>query len=189
MAQAAAFDVIVMDIMLPSQSGLKVTQKLREGGNRTPILMLTALDSMTDVVRGLDLGADDYVTKPFAFEELLARLRAVSRRGPIPRSVSLELGDLKLDTATHTVTRGSRKLSLTPTEFSLLELLLRNAGRPLTRNAILESVWGFDAEVEANTVEVFVKLLRSKVDAPFEQKLIHTVRGIGYCLRLPEDEP
>jgi DNA-binding response OmpR family regulator len=151
------------------------------------MLMLTARDSVSDVIKGLDTGADDYLTKPFSFEVLLARLRAVSRRGPIPRSVSLHIADLLLDTTTRQVTRGGQAISLTPREYGILELLFRNLGRPMSRDAILEAVWGFDAEVEANTVEAFVRLLRNKIDAPFERKLIQTVRGVGYCLRLPEE--
>jgi DNA-binding response OmpR family regulator len=184
-ALASSFDAIILDITLPRLDGLTVAQRLRRALNRTPLLMLTARDSMADIVKGLDTGADDYLVKPFAFEVLLARLRAVSRRGPIPRSVLLQCGDLCLDTATRRVTRRDQVINLTPREHSLLELLLRNAGRPVSRNAILESVWGFDAEVEENTVEAFVRLLRNKVDAPFETKLIHTVRGFGYCLQLP----
>ena len=186
MAQAAGFDAIVLDLTLPVLDGLIVARRLRESGNQTPLLMLTARDSMADVVKGLDIGADDYLTKPFSFQVLLARLRAVSRRGPIPRAVCLQLGDLRLDTATRQVSRAGQALSLTPREYGILELLLRNAGRPLRRDAILEAVWGFRADVEENTVEAFVRLLRNKVDAPFNVRLIHTVRGVGYCLRLPE---
>jgi len=186
LAQASSFDVIVLDVTLPRMDGLTVARHLRRASNQTPILMLTARDSMADIVKGLDTGADDYLTKPFAFEVLLARLRAVSRRGPIPHSVTLQCADLMLDTATRRVTRDGRLISLTPREYGILELLLRNAGRPVSRTTILESVWGFESEVEENTVEAFVRLLRNKIDAPFEPKLIHTVRGIGYCLRLPE---
>jgi DNA-binding response OmpR family regulator len=188
-AQSSNFDVIVLDIMLPRMDGMTVARRLREAANQTPVLMLTARDGMADVVKGLDIGADDYLTKPFSFEILLARLRAVSRRGPIPQSVLRRVADLTLDTATRRVTRRGELLNLTPREYSLLELLLRNAGRPVTRAAILESVWGFDSDVEENTVEAFIRLLRNKVDLPFEPKLIHTVRGIGYCLRLPDHEP
>lgn len=186
MAQASRFDVIVLDIVLPRLDGLGVARRLRKSSNQTPLLMLTARDSMADVVKGLDTGADDYLTKPFSFEILLARLRALERRGPIPQTVRLQLADLCLDTTTRRVTRRGQSISLTPREHSLLELLLRNAGRPVTREAILESIWGFDNEVEENTVEAFVRLLRNKIDLPFDQKLIHTVRGIGYCMRLPE---
>jgi DNA-binding response OmpR family regulator len=186
MAQTSAFDAIVLDIMLPRLDGLTVARRLREASNRTPILMLTARDSIFDVVKGLDLGADDYLTKPFSFEVLLARLRAVSRRGPVSHPVCLEVADLCLDTTAHRVTRNGQLVTLTPREHSLLELLLRNAGRPVTRDTIIESVWGFDSEIGENTVEAFVRLLRNKIDLHFEPKLIQTVRGVGYCLRIPE---
>ncbi len=185
-AQSCVFDAIILDIMLPRMDGLAVARRLREAGNRTPVLMLTARDTMSDIVKGLDVGADDYLTKPFSFEVLLARLRAVSRRGPISHSVQLQFADLCLDTATRRVTRQGRLVNLTPKEHRLLEVLLRNAERAVSRDTILESVWGFDTDVEENTVEAFVRLLRGKIDAGFEPKLIHTVRGIGYCLRLPE---
>ena len=185
-AQATAFDAIVLDVMLPRLDGLQVARRLRELSNRTPILMLTARDALSDIVKGLDAGADDYLTKPFSFEILLARLRAVSRRGPIPQSLWLTFADLRLDTASRQVTRGGKPVNLTPREFSLLELLLRNARRVVRRETILASVWGFESDVGENTLEAFVRLLRNKVDSPFDPKLIHTVRGIGYCLRLPE---
>lgn len=184
-AQSAQFDVILLDVMLPRLDGLAVARRLRELSNQTPVLMLTARDSVADIVKGLDTGADDYLTKPFSFEVLLARLRAVSRRGPIPQRVCLEFADLSMDTASRRVTRQGKALSLTPKEHSLLELLLRNAERTVSRSKILESVWGFDSDVEENTLEAFIRLLRSKVDFPFEPKLIHTVRGVGYSLRLP----
>ncbi len=185
-AQSSAFDVLILDVMLPRIDGLTVARRLREAGNRTPVLILTARDKVADVVKGLDVGADDYLTKPFSFDILVARLRAVSRRGPIPQSVCLKFADLCLDTAARRVTRHGCPVTLTPKEHSLLELLLRNAERAVSRSTILESVWGFDSDVEENTLEAFVRLLRGKIDAPFEPKLIHTVRGVGYCLRLPE---
>jgi DNA-binding response OmpR family regulator len=183
-ARVTQFDVIVLDMMLPKMDGLTVARRLREARNQTPILVLTAKDAAADVIRGLDAGADDYLTKPFSFEILLARLRAVSRRGVIAQPVCLEAADVKLDPATRRVTRGTEELSLTPREFSLLELLLRNSGRVVRRETILESVWGFDCDVNENTLEAFVRLLRLKVDTR-EPKLIHTVRGIGYALRVP----
>jgi DNA-binding response OmpR family regulator len=183
-ARAAQFDVIVLDTMLPRMDGLTVARRLRDSRNQTPILMLTAKDAAVDIVRGLDSGADDYLTKPFSFDILLARLRAVSRRGAIPQPVRLELANLRLDPATRRVTRGKQSLNLTPREFSLLELLLRNSGRVVRRETILESVWGFDCDVNENTLEAFVRLLRLKVDAQ-EPKLIHTVRGVGYAMREP----
>ncbi len=185
-ALSCSFDVLLLDVMLPRIDGVALARRLRHASNQTPVLMLTARDSMTDVVKGLDAGADDYLTKPFAFEVLLARLRAVSRRGPIPQAVVLRCADLALDTASRRVTRAGRVMNLTPREYSILELLLRNIGRPVSRTVLLETVWGFDSEVEENTLEAFVRLLRNKVDAPFEPKLIHTVRGMGYCLRSPE---
>ena len=182
MARSADFDVIVLDVMLPGMDGLAIAQKLREARNQTPVLMLTARDTAANIVAGLDAGADDYLTKPFSFEVFLARLRAVSRRGAIPWPVCLEVADLKLDPSTRRVTRAGKAVSLTPREFSLLELLMRNHGRVIARDTILESVWGFDTDVAENTIEAFVRLLRLKVDAS-EPKLIHTVRGIGYVIR------
>jgi DNA-binding response OmpR family regulator len=186
MAQSGPFDAIILDVMLPRLDGLQVALRLRELSNQTPVLMLTARDGLSDVVRGLDAGADDYLTKPFSFEILFARLRAVSRRGPIPQPLWLTYADLRVDIATREVTRRGQSVNLTPREFSLLELLLRNARRVVRRETILTSVWGFDSEVGENTLEAFVRLLRNKIDSPFEPKLIHTIRGIGYCLRLPE---
>jgi DNA-binding response OmpR family regulator len=183
-AQATPFDVIVLDRMLPKLDGLTVARRLRDSRNQTPILMLTARDAAADVIQGLDAGADDYLIKPFSFEILLARLRAVSRRGAIAQPVCLEIADVKLDPATRQVTRGADSLNLTPREFSLLELLLRNSGRVVRRETILESVWGFDSDVNENTLEAFVHLLRLKIDTR-EPKLIHTVRGVGYSLREP----
>jgi DNA-binding response OmpR family regulator len=181
-AGAAAFDVIVLDVMLPRMDGISITRRLRQSRNQTPVLMLTARDTACDVVLGLDCGADDYLTKPFAFDVFLARLRAVSRRGAIPRSVCLEVADVKLDPATRQVTRGEEDISLTPREYGLLELLMRNPGRVIGRETILESVWGYGCEVNENTLEAFVRLLRLKVDSR-EPKLIHTVRGVGYMMK------
>ena len=181
-ARCSTFDVIVLDVMLPRMDGNAVARKLRECRNPTPILMLTARDGAADVVAGLDSGADDYLTKPFSIEILLARLRAVSRRGAIPRPAFLEVADLKLDPASHDVTRAGRAISLTPREYTLLELLMRNSGRAVSRDTILESVWGFGSAVNENTLEVFMRLLRLKVDTR-ERKLIHTVRGFGYMMR------
>jgi DNA-binding response OmpR family regulator len=182
MARSTEFDVIVLDVMLPGMDGLAIAQKLREARNQTPVLMLTARDTAASVIAGLDAGADDYLTKPFSFDVFLARVRAVSRRGAIPRPVCLEVADLKLDPSTRRVTRAGQPVSLTPREFSLLELLMRNHGRVIARDTILESVWGFDSDVAENTIEAFVRLLRLKVDAS-EPKLIHTVRGVGYVIR------
>lgn len=183
-AGASSFDVIVLDVMLPGVDGITIAKKLREARNQTPILMLTARDSAADIVKGLDCGADDYLTKPFAFDVFLARVRAVSRRGAIPRSVCLEVADLKLDPANRHVTRGDTTINLTPREYGLLELLMRNTGRVIGRDSILESVWGHGCDVNENTLEAFVRLVRLKVDAR-GPKLIQTVRGVGYTMRDP----
>lgn len=186
-AESHEFDVIVLDVMLPLMDGFSVARKLRAGRNQTPILMLTARDTRQDVISGLDLGADDYLVKPFAFDVLLARLRAVARRGPIPQPVHYQLKDLTLNPASREVTRKGRRITLTRTEFSLLELLMRRAGRVVPRENLIEAVWGFDSDVRSNTLDAFIRLLRDKVDGGDAPKLIHTVRGVGYCLRA-EDE-
>jgi DNA-binding response OmpR family regulator len=183
-ARSSEFEVIVLDVMLPGMDGISITRRLREARNQTPVLMLTARDSASDVVRGLDCGADDYLTKPFAFDILLARLRAVSRRGAIPRPTILKVGDVTLDPASRRVTRGKGEISLTPREFGLLELLMRNPERVIPRDTILESVWGYGCNVSENTLEAFVRLLRLKIDTR-EPRLIHTVRGVGYVIRKP----
>jgi DNA-binding response OmpR family regulator len=180
-AQCSGFDVIVLDVMLPVMDGLAVARKLRDRRNQTPVLMLTARDAPADIVGGLDSGADDYLTKPFSIDVLLARIRAVSRRGAIARPVCLEVADLRLDPGSHRVTRAGLVLNLTPREYSLLELLMRNAGRAVSRDTILESVWGVGSAVNENTLEVFMRLLRMKVENS-ETKLIHTVRGYGYMM-------
>src|ERR1700688_4663246 len=183
-ARSSQFDVIVLDVMLPGMDGMALARRLRQSRNQTPVLMLTARDAPVDIVKGLDSGAVDYLTKPFSIDILLARLRAVSRRGAIPRPVCLEIADVRLDPASHRVTRGEALLALTPREYRLLELLMRNPGRAISRDTILESVWGFDSAVNENTLEVFMRLLRGKVDTR-EPKLIHTVRGYGYMMREP----
>jgi DNA-binding response OmpR family regulator len=183
-ARCSAFDVIVLDVMLPGMDGISVARRLRECRNQTPVLMLTARDTPADVVAGLDSGADDYLTKPFSIGVLLARLRAVSRRGAIPRPVHLEVAGVRLDPGSHRVTRLGDVLNLTPREYQLLELLMRNAGRAVSRETILESVWGFASDVTENTVEVFMRQLRLKVDTQ-EPKLIRTVRGYGYMMGEP----
>jgi len=186
-ARASQFDVIVLDVTLPGMDGISVAKRLREDRNQTPVLMLTARDAPADVVSGLDSGADDYLTKPFSIGVLLARLRAVSRRGAIPRPVCLEIADLRLDPGSRQVSRAGAALNLTPREYQLLELLMRNAGRAVSRETILESVWGFDSDVTENTVEVFMRQLRLKVDNR-EPKLIHTMRGFGYMIREPREQ-
>lgn len=186
-ARASQFDVIVLDVTLPGMDGISVARRLRESHNQTPVLMLTARDTSADIVAGLDSGADDYLTKPFSIGVLLARLRAVSRRGAIPRPVQLEIGGIRLDPASRQVTRHGEPLSLTPREYQLLELLMRNAGRAVSRETILESVWGFNSDVSENTVEVFMRQLRLKADTD-EPKLIQTVRGYGYMMREPMEQ-
>lgn len=177
------FDVIVLDLMLPLIDGFEVARRLRKNGNQTPILILTARDAVPDIVKGLDVGADDYLTKPFAFEIFLARLRSVARRGSTPRPTVLQVDDLVLNPASHIVTRGEREIHLSPTEFRLLELLMRRSGRVVPRDAIVGAVWDFDHEVEENTLDTFIRLLRSKIDREHDRKLIQTVRGIGYTMR------
>ena len=188
MATSASFDVIILDVMLPGLSGIDVARRLRKARIRTPILMLTARDTNADVVAGLDGGADDYLVKPFSFDVLLARLRAVARRGPTERGVVMTVGDLRLDTGAHEVWRGADRIDLTRTEFSLLEFLMRRQGSVVTRNALIEGVWGHDREIEDNTLDAFVRLLRQKVDTSGQRRLIHTVRGVGYAVR-EEPEP
>ena len=183
-ARCSPFDVIVLDVMLPGMDGISVARQLRESRVQTPILMLTARDAPSDIVKGLDCGADDYLTKPFSIDILLARVRAVSRRGAVARPVWLEIGGVKLDPASRRVTRDGQVLGLTPREYKLLELLMRNPGRAISRDTILESVWGFGSEVNENTLEVFMRQLRLKVDTQ-EPKLIHTVRGFGYRMQEP----
>ena len=179
------FDTIILDVMLPSLNGIEVARRLRKAGNQVPIIMLTARDSPGDVVSGLDAGADDYLVKPFAFSVLVARLRAISRRAIQPPIAVLQVDDLRIEPASHFVTRGDRQLDLTATEYRLLEYLIRRVGRIGSRSAIIEAVWGFDQEVELNTVDAYIKLLRDKIDAGEQRKLIHTVRGYGYVLREP----
>jgi len=182
MARSYEFDVIVLDLMLPLIDGFDVARRLRKDGNQTPILMLTARDAVPDIVKGLNVGADDYLTKPFSFEEFLARLRSVARRGSAPRPTCLQVADLVLNPATRQVTRGNQEIHLSLTEFRLLEFLMRRTGRVVSRSAIIQAVWDFDHEVEENTLDAFIRLLRSKVDRDHKQKLIHTVRGIGYAV-------
>ena len=183
LAKIYEFDAIVLDLMLPKVDGFEVARRIRHAGNQTPILILTARDAVPDIVKGLNLGADDYLTKPFSFEEFLARLRTVARRGSAPRPTCLQVADLRLDPASRQAVRGPREIRLSPTEYRLLELLMRRAGRVVTRTAIVEAVWGLENDIEENTLDAFVRLLRGKVDKGFSPKLIQTVHGIGYCLR------
>jgi DNA-binding response OmpR family regulator len=177
------FDVIVLDVMLPGIDGFEFTRRLRLRGDRTPVLMLTARDAPADIVRGLDLGADDYLTKPFALDIFLARVRAAARRGPSTQSVILRAGDIRVDTSSRDVQVGGQNVTLTRTEYSILEMLLRRRDRVVTREAILMQVWGDRGDVENNTLDAFMKRLRSKVDSDPERRCIHTLRGVGYILR------
>jgi len=185
---AAPYDLIILDIMLPVIDGLTVCRELRHRGDRTPVLILTARDEVDDRVTGLDAGADDYLVKPFAMKELLARMRALTRRTDQPKSSVLSYADLSLDTRTHQVRRGGQLISLALKEFSVLECLLREPGRVLTRAQIAEHVWSYDNFNQSNVVDVYVRNLRRKIDEPFEQKLIYTVRGVGYCLAVYETD-
>ncbi len=187
-ARAGAFEIIVLDVMLPGCSGIDVVRTLRAERHRTPVLMLTARDAAADIVAGLDAGADDYLVKPFAFKVLLARLRALGRRASAVQAERLQVADLSLDAAGHVVARGGANVPLTRTEFNLLECLMRNAGRVVTRQTLIERLWGSDRDVESNTLDAFVKSLRQKLDAGDRPRLIHTVRGVGYSLR-EETEP
>ena len=186
-ALATPYDAIVLDVMLPKRSGLEVCAKLRGRGLRTPILILTARGAVEDRVRGLDTGADDYLLKPFAFPELVARLRALLRRPAAALPTRLALADLTLDPATRRVERAGRRIDLTPREFALIELFLRHPGQVLSRTQIAERVWGFDFYHESNVVDVYVRYLRQKIDEGFEPKLLHTVRGAGYRMEAPAD--
>jgi len=178
--RVADFDIIILDVMLPVRDGIEVCRLLRGRGVRTPVLMLTARDAVEDRVRGLDSGADDYLVKPFAFAELLARIRALSRREPALLGNELTVGDLVMDTATRAVSRGDRRLELTAKEFALLEYLMRHPDQVLTRTVIAEHVWNYDFDNATNVIDVHIKNLRKKVDGPFETNMVQTVRGVGY---------
>jgi len=187
-AESTPFDVFVVDVMLPGMDGFTLVKRLRRAGIDTPILLLTARDAASDVVTGLDAGADDYLTKPFSFQVLLARLRALSRRAKVDPRVRLQIADLVLDPASHQVERGGVAIGLTRTEFGILDLLMKNAGRVITRERLIQNVWGYDREIENNTLDVFMRQLRLKVEPHGSRKLIHTVRGIGYTLREEGEE-
>jgi DNA-binding response OmpR family regulator len=185
-AQENSYDIILLDIMLPVMNGYQVCQQLREEGDWTPILMLTAKDGDWDQIEGLDSGADDYVLKPFSFDVLLARLRSLVRRGATERPVSLTVGDLVLDPARRTVTRAETAIDLTAREFSLLQFLMRHPGDLVTKQQIMQNVWDFDFDGDSNVVEVYIGRLRRKVDKPFGREDIETLRGSGYRLRAPD---
>jgi two-component system OmpR family response regulator len=183
MAQASDYDVIVLDVMLPGINGFETCRRLRTSGVWAPVLMLTARDSVDDRVEGLDTGADDYLVKPFAFAELLARLRALARRGDGERPSVLEVGDLRLDPATHRVWRGSSEVRLSTKEFALLETFMRRADEVLSRYDLLEHAWDFAYENRSNIIDVYIRHLRRKIDEPFGRRSLETVRGAGYRLR------
>ena len=177
------YDAIVLDVMIPAPDGFEVCRRLRADGRWAPILLLTARDSVDDRVIGLDAGADDYIPKPFSFEELYARLRALTRRGAPQRPRVLEVGDLELDPARHRVARADQEIELSPKEFALLDLFMRHVDEVLSRTTILEHVWDFAYDGTSNVVDVYVRYLREKIDRPFDRTTVETVRGVGYRLR------
>jgi two-component system OmpR family response regulator len=183
MAAAAEYDAIVLDVMLPGMDGFQTLAALREKGLWTPVLMLTARDAVEDRVAGLDVGADDYLTKPFSFAELLARLRAIARRGPVERPTILAVGDLHLDPATKQVWHGTAEIELTAKEFALLEAFMRRPGEVLSRDYLLEQAWDMGYDNRSNVIAVYVNYLRDKIDRPFGARSLETVRGSGYRLR------
>lgn len=188
LVNACRFDLVVLDIMLPGRDGLEVLETMRKSGMETPVLILTARDSVEDRVRGLDSGADDYLVKPFAFPELLARIRALLRRGRIDDAPTLKLADLEMDLIAHEVTRGGQQIDVTAREFQILEYLLRNGGNVVSREMLARDVWKETARVTPldNVIDVHIARLRRKLDAPFDLPLIHTVRGVGFVLKEPQ---
>ena len=177
------YDMIIMDVMMPRKNGFQVLQEMREKGNHSPVLFLTARDALEDRVRGLDLGADDYLVKPFHFEELMARIRVMLRRSHGSVSNRLTLADLTMDCDTHEVRRGNQKITLSAKEFSILEYMLRNKGIVLSRERLETHIWNYEYQGASNMIDVYIRNLRMKLDKEFEPKLIHTVRGVGYVLR------
>jgi two-component system copper resistance phosphate regulon response regulator CusR len=182
LALSKSYDLIILDVMLPGRDGWSILSTLRQSGNQVPVLFLTARDAVQDRVKGLELGADDYLIKPFAFSELLARVRLLLRRAPARQSETLQIADLEIAFARQKATRGGNRLDLTAKEFALLSLLVRRTGEVLSRTLIAEQVWDINFDSDTNVIDVAIRRLRSKVDDPFEKKLIHTVRGVGYVL-------
>jgi two-component system copper resistance phosphate regulon response regulator CusR len=182
LARGGNYDLLILDVMLPGRDGWSVLSELRQAGQQTPVLFLTARDAVEDRVKGLELGGDDYLVKPFSFAELLARVRSLLRRGPARAPETVRVGDLELDLVRHRAVRAGQRLELTPKEFALLSLLARRSGEVLSRTLIAEQVWDMNFDSDSNVVDVHVRRLRAKVDAPFERKLIHTVRGVGYVV-------
>jgi two-component system, OmpR family, response regulator len=187
MAQAHPYESIILDVMLPGMSGFETCRRLRAAGVWTPVMMLTARDAVDDRIVGLDAGADDYLAKPFSFAELLARLRALARRGGVERPAILEVGELRLDPATRQAWRGADEVRLSPKEFALLETFMRRPGQVLTRLQLLEQAWDFAYENRSNVIDVYIRYLRQKIDRPFEANSIETVRGVGYRLRATDE--
>lgn len=183
MASTEPYDLAIIDLGLPTLSGIEVIKKIREQGIHMPIIILTAKGSIADKVAGLDSGADDYILKPFAMDEVLARVRALLRRPSDQHAATLKIGDLTLDTLTYEVKRNDKVIQLTGKEFALLEYLMRNQGRPLSKDEIISHVWDYDADVLPNTVEVYIRYLRQKIDDPFDKPLIRTARGFGYSIQ------
>lgn len=183
LAEHTPYDLILMDVMLPKKDGITVIREMRGRDIATPVLCLTAKDTVDDIVQGLDSGSDDYLTKPFAFAELLARVRALIRRGTQDRGAELRFADLRLDPVTHKVWRSEKEIDLTSKEYALLEYMMRNPNQVLTRTMIAEHVWDYTFDSFTNIIDVYINYLRKKVDRDFDQKLIHTVRGVGYVLK------
>lgn len=183
------YDAIILDIMLPGKDGIEILENMRKSGNNTPVILLTAKDTIDDRVRGLDAGSDDYLTKPFAYEELSARIRALSRRPVTTEQISniLSIANLQMDLASHEVRREDERIKLSAKEFAILEYMLRNQGQVLAREQIEQQAWSYDFEGGSNVVDVYIRYLRKKIDSNYEPKLIHTVRGIGYILKIEEE--
>ena len=183
LATSEEYDVIIMDVMLPFMDGFSLVKEIRKQNILTPVLMLTVKDSLKDKVEGLDAGADDYLTKPFAFEELIARLRALLRRNENSKTSKISVGDLMIDLLSHKIIRNSREIVLTPKEYSILEYLMRNHNKVVSRTKLIEHVYDYHFDTETNIIDVYINKLRSKIDSPEDKPLIHTIRGIGYILK------